>query len=138
MFIDSPLHHLFYVSRAAPDLRKEEVDAIVARSTSFNLECEATGALVFSGDHFAQVLEAPRETLVELMRLIESDTRHHDIRMIFWQQLSARAFADWSMAYLLDLGKCDLLEELLVMKNLPSERIGTLIRTLFEARSLPM
>lgn len=91
---------LLYVSRAVlpPSGGDEEVARIVARSRARNQALQVTGALVFTNDHFAQILEGPPESVDLLFAAIEADRRHAALRC--YQEWPARRFyPDWSMAY---------------------------------------
>jgi hypothetical protein len=91
---------ILYVSKAqlgAPDAG-EEVDRIVAGAREKNRTNGISGMLVFTGDHFSQVLEGPEEPLDELMVSIRRDQRHHSL-CEFARPVSARSFAAWSLGY---------------------------------------
>ena len=95
------VYSLCYVSRAlvpADDARRIVAD-IVSISRGRNAVLDVTGALLFSGAHFAQILEGPREGVKELMMSIERDTRHADVTIVREGRIEARAFASWSLAY---------------------------------------
>jgi Sensors of blue-light using FAD len=93
------LHQVFYISRATMTLTLD-VQRIVRIARARNATLGVTGALVYSGEHFAQVLEGLPEDLEVLMRSIRHDTRH---RMLWeWpiQEAAARWYPDWTMGYL--------------------------------------
>ncbi|MDB5581532.1 MAG: Photoactivated adenylate cyclase subunit beta-like protein [Bradyrhizobium sp.] len=96
-----PLVSLIYVSRSKLGLEdaSDDVELIVARSRGRNLSLGVTGALMFSGDYFAQMLEGRRSAVQELMTSIERDWRHHNIIVTRDGPIAARRFAGWQMAY---------------------------------------
>jgi hypothetical protein len=75
------------------------VDRIVQHAQSWNTSVGITGALVYSGPHFAQILEGPAVQLSALMGRIKLDARHRDATIIKSGSLSERKFAAWHMAY---------------------------------------
>jgi hypothetical protein len=91
---------LLYVSKAipAPDA-DDRVQAIVDVSIPRNASLDVTGALVFTGPHFAQVLEGPEEAVEELMVSIRRDARHRDVDVVESVEIPARRFTGWSLAY---------------------------------------
>jgi len=95
----SDLISLLYVSQAADGLAANAVDEIVAVAVSRNAALDITGALVFTGPHFAQVLEGPRGRIEELMTSIERDPRHRDVEVLEVTDIQERCFAKWSLAY---------------------------------------
>ena len=60
---------------------------------------DVTGALVFTGKNFAQVLEGRREAVEELMQSINKDERHRDVDVVAVDEIKERRFPGWSLAY---------------------------------------
>lgn len=91
-----------YVSRAT--IAREDADkvigAIAAVSRSRNAALNVTGALIFSGDSFAQIIEGPAAAIAELRACISRDERHGELLTVAeGAMLGARDFVDWSLAY---------------------------------------
>lgn len=91
---------LLYVSRTLLNLPGDEpeVRAIVDGSVQRNASLGVTGALISTGQHFAQVLEGERAAVEELMRSIDADPRHMRIRIVRVTE-EKRRFTGWAMAY---------------------------------------
>ena len=96
-----PLHQIFYISRVDHQ-RRPDIQDIIGVSRTRNGPLCVTGVLVSSGEHFAQVLEAPAETLTALMRSIRRDDRHSILYEWPSRPTVARWYSDWSMGYLQD------------------------------------
>lgn len=75
------------------------IDAIVAVSRHRNAILEVTGALIFSGDSFAQIIEGPADAIADLRASISHDVRHREILTMADGEQTRREFADWSLAY---------------------------------------
>jgi hypothetical protein len=75
------------------------IDAIVAVSRGRNAALHVTGALIFSGDIFAQIIEGPAEAIAELRASISRDGRHGEILTVADGEQDRRELADWSLAY---------------------------------------
>ena len=105
MLVDtSPLPEissLLYVSLSAvaPEEANRVVGEIVAAALVHNRAQNITGALLFTGTHFAQVLEGERAALDPLMASIRSDPRHSQVLVVDRHVTEARRFAGWSLAY---------------------------------------
>ncbi len=99
----APLHRLIYVSRnllpGAPEETEREVLGILETSRRNNARAGITGALLFSADCFAQVLEGPLAAVGSLFERIQCDHRHTDTVVLSCEGVPNREFADWSMAY---------------------------------------
>lgn len=89
-----------YVSRCIlPDTEaEEEVSRIVACARERNAENCVTGMLIFTGEHFAQLLEGAEESVDMIMESIRRDPRHHFLHEVA-QQVSDRSFGAWSLGY---------------------------------------
>jgi hypothetical protein len=55
--------------------------------------------LVFTGAHFAQVLEGPGPAVDELMSSIFADERHTNVDIVQAIDVESHRFSGWSMAY---------------------------------------
>lgn len=99
----SRLHRLIYVSRNRLAGSAGEVEAevlnILEASRRNNARVGITGALLFSGDLFAQALEGPLAAVQEVFERIQRDERHRDTVVLACEPVSAREFGVWSMAY---------------------------------------
>jgi hypothetical protein len=95
------MHRLLYVSESHIEQShvQSTVANIVAHSQVKNKQLGVTGALLFTGKHFAQILEGSPEAIDMLMAYIYSDTRHGKIVVIDKSPITRRRFADWQMAY---------------------------------------
>jgi hypothetical protein len=82
---------------------QEEADAglerVLAAARARNAALGVTGALLFSEDAFAQVLEGPVEAVTEVFDLIQTDARHDGVVVLHSGPVAARGFGAWSMAY---------------------------------------
>jgi hypothetical protein len=91
------LVRLLYASRAKVPLTPETIDAILAASRKDNPQLGITGLLCHSGDIFMQVLEGGREQVNQLYTRICQDTRHHDVVLLRYEEITERRFAGWTM-----------------------------------------
>jgi len=58
-----------------------------------------SGALMFSNDYFAQVLEGDRKSVTETFCRISQDPRHGDIVILHAHPIEQRLFGDWAMSF---------------------------------------
>jgi len=95
------LHSLLYVSRSAlpEDNLQAAVDAIVSDARLRNAKTGLTGALLFTGTHFAQYFEGEESGLEMLFSSLERDPRHEKLRVIDRSRIDRRRFRTWNMAY---------------------------------------
>jgi hypothetical protein len=91
---------LLYVSRSTnPEPEQErEFQRILAVSVQRNLRAGITGALVYSGHSYAQVLESPEHAVSQVMGSIIVDRRHKEICISLTGEARQRSSPNWGMA----------------------------------------
>ena len=91
---------LTYTSWASPGLVPADIDSIL-RSARINNSLQGlTGLLIFNGTTFLQILEGVAPAIDELVASLKKDRRHSNMSIRDERAIEARAFGDWSMAYL--------------------------------------
>ena len=101
MTVEPSLFRVVYVSRSLlPEPAAEvELERILAQARRGNAALGITGALLFSGDCFAQALEGPPSSVEAVFEAIQRDPRHADVVVLEAAPVAAREFGAWSMAY---------------------------------------
>lgn len=90
---------LIYVSTSVKLLNDEELLDILKASRENNSSKDVTGLLLYKGGNFMQVLEGPDEAVEALYEKIKADPRHKDVNVLSREQISARQFPAWEMAF---------------------------------------
>lgn len=129
-FHPAELVQAFYVSLSAASL--PDLQAIQAASLRNNPAMGITGALLFTGGAFAQVLEGPEPSIESMCAAIGADGRHRGLRWLLRRRVAQRSFADWSMKLLEAPGADDLVQLLLQGPSVPVERAERLLTLMFE------
>lgn len=91
------LVRLLYASRSAKPVEHDVVESILAQSRRHNPELGVTGILCQSGELFMQVLEGGRAAVSQLYNQIVRDTRHRDVVILHYEEITERRFAAWTM-----------------------------------------
>lgn len=107
------INQVFYVSRASSNITIADVRNILSISQRNNRRLDLTGCLLYSGRHFAQVLEGREEVIISTISSVTTDGRNLDIRILLNRQIPLRQYPTWSMAGLYNLDLDDRLEHLL-------------------------
>ncbi len=76
-----------------------EIGSILSVARTKNKKAGISGALLFNGKAFAQVLEGPLDAVEQIFEQIQCDERHSDVVMLRNAESEERVFSDWSMAY---------------------------------------
>lgn len=94
------MYQWVYVSKFIPPADPEKaIRDIVEVGRARNSELLVTGALFFTGIHFAQILEGPPKSVMALRSSIIADARHTDVITLLAGQIQQRRFEEWSLAY---------------------------------------
>ena len=90
------LVRLLYASRAV-DPRPETIESILSQSRQFNPTCGITGILCYGGGIFLQAIEGGRNAVNDLYSHIVRDSRHKDVVLLHYQEITERRFGGWTM-----------------------------------------
>lgn len=90
------LVRLLYASRAV-DTSVEAIDAILSQSRQSNPLCGITGILCYGGGIFLQAIEGGRMPVSELYSHIQRDSRHKDVVLLHYEEITERRFGGWTM-----------------------------------------
>ena len=74
---------LLFMSRLAPSSNWEVVKDIVAAARHHNSAQGLTGALLFDGERFCELIEGAEASVRALLDSISADPRHSDVRVLF-------------------------------------------------------
>lgn len=97
-FEERLLFNIVYCSRASAGVESADVDTIVATARRRNPALGITGILVFGSEVFFQWIEGPKEEVLGLMKLIESDHRHDSMVVLSTgEEIRERVFPTWDM-----------------------------------------
>ena len=91
------LVRLLYASRASAAVTQEIIESILRSSREHNPALGVTGVLCHGGDVYMQVLEGGRTAVNELYNKIVRDSRHKEVVLLYYVEVSERHFAGWTM-----------------------------------------
>ena len=101
--MSNDLYQIVYCSRneiqGTPDEVERQIHSILASARNNNQPSGVTGALLFNGSAFAQVLEGPLGNIEGIFERIQCDDRHSDVTILRNALCQTRAFSEWSMAF---------------------------------------
>ncbi|WP_404480548.1 BLUF domain-containing protein [Novosphingobium sp. BL-52-GroH] len=86
-------------SRLLPETAGAEIEHLVAMAHERNARLDVTGALLYTGNRFAQYIEGPTASVDALRASIHRDPRHDDITTIEMGIPQSRLFGSWSLAF---------------------------------------
>ena len=90
------LVRLLYASRAV-DSSPDAIEAILSQARQYNPSCGITGILCYGGGIFLQAIEGGRMPVSDLYGHIQRDSRHKDVVLLHYEEISERRFGGWTM-----------------------------------------
>lgn len=90
---------VIYVSVADPLIGEQDIAALLVQARRNNQRDALTGALIFNGHNFLQLLEGPGDKVDACLAVIRDDPRHSGMVEIRRREIAERAFAEWTMLY---------------------------------------
>lgn len=91
------LVQLLYASRAASDTTAATVSVILQQARLHNPAEGITGVLCHGDRFFLQLLEGGREQVNRLFSRIQRDSRHTDVVLLHYAEITERRYAGWTM-----------------------------------------
>jgi hypothetical protein len=96
----NPLQQLAYLSAATMEPSKADLQAILELAVKQNQASNISGFLMYAEQCFFQVIEGPKLEIDALYSNLLSDTRHHCVTRILYNEVDHRRFSNWSMAFI--------------------------------------
>ncbi len=93
-------YQLMYSSAASQPMGAADLEQILVDAREGNARRGITGVLVYADGVFVQILEGEQAAVRSVMERIARDDRHRRVKVFQQREVEARAFGEWSMAYL--------------------------------------
>ena len=93
------IHRLIYLSSTPNRISPDDIQSILAQSRQNNARDHITGLLIFHDGSFLQILEGEKDEVLTCYRRINRDTRHSGCIILQSEDVPARQFGEWDMAY---------------------------------------
>ncbi|MDA7087488.1 BLUF domain-containing protein [Pseudomonas sp. SA3-5] len=93
------LVRLTYASRASQGVSAELIREILDSSQRNNPGRGLTGILCCNANIFLQALEGPRSEVNALYNRLADDSRHKDLTILDYAEISLRRYCNWSMGW---------------------------------------
>ena len=94
--------HLLYRSFPKSATTQKQFEAILEKSKVSNAANGLTGILIFRNNTYLQLLEGEEVNVLNCLKKIRKDPRHHSISTVFMATSEQRIFPSWSMAHIPD------------------------------------
>jgi len=88
-----------YVSTATQEMTDDDIAEILTTARRNNGRIGLTGALLFHGGRFIQILEGPPEEVSARFEIISADPRHRVVQKVRELVILERQFPEWTMGF---------------------------------------
>ncbi len=88
---------LIYLSRSVRPMTQDDLNSISDSAARNNGSMGLTGALLYVGGNFMQLLEGEDKEVMSLISVIQKDPRHQEFRIVKKTTQEKRLFPNWSM-----------------------------------------
>jgi hypothetical protein len=93
------MHHIIYLSTATRPMADETLALLLAQCRRNNERLNVTGALVYGGGQFMQIMEGSQVAVQALYQRLEADPRHTGLMKLADKDIPHRSFGTWQMAF---------------------------------------
>jgi len=93
-----PTFEYCYYSSVASNIEKKDIEKIIESSIRNNKLLDITGCLVYHDTNFFQIIEGPKQDVLELVKTIKQDKRHTKFNKLYEGIKGGRTFYEWQMA----------------------------------------
>ena len=97
--MENELYQIIYASVATRAIPEEELVTLLKLARDKNTRLGITGILLHCDESFIQVLEGPKDRVMEMFGDIQKDTRHNRVVILFEGPITNRNFSQWSMGF---------------------------------------
>ncbi|WBA42488.1 BLUF domain-containing protein [Hymenobacter canadensis] len=93
------MHHIIYLSSATKPMSGDDLTKLLGQCRQNNEQLGITGALVYGGGQFMQIMEGDEAIVQALYDKVENDPRHTGVMKLADKDIPHRSFGSWSMAF---------------------------------------
>lgn len=91
---------LFFISAATHFQTARELNEIMRASRMRNRAEGVSSLMIYNDGSFAQLMEGPRQAVLNVFERIKADTRHNGVAVIFQEETEKRITEGWDMQVL--------------------------------------
>ncbi|UEG52133.1 BLUF domain-containing protein [Mucilaginibacter daejeonensis] len=93
------LYYLIYTSSPAKPMDDDSLLELLTTSREANSRFGITGMLIYLPDNFIQLIEGPKDHIIQLYHNIQRDKKHYRVTSLQEGPITERFFPDWAMAF---------------------------------------
>jgi AraC-like DNA-binding protein len=105
---ESTNFELSYKSDFEKNTNSTDIENIINTATVKNKKLNVTGCLIVYKKSFFQILEGPKNNVLEIYESIKKDKRHKNVQLIWKGSKINRLFEDWAMALISEKGNLNV------------------------------
>ncbi|NNE31742.1 MAG: BLUF domain-containing protein [Winogradskyella sp.] len=93
-------YSVIYQSKADEKFSSKEIELMLMKAKRKNKRLRVTGCIVYANDKFIQLIQGPKDAIIDLYSAIKADKRHFSVTTLLEGGSQEKLWKDWSMAML--------------------------------------
>lgn len=93
------MYQLNYRSKSKSGIDYKDLEDILAEANAQNSALNISGCLIYHNNSFVQILEGRKKDVLHIYEKIKNDNRHHEVTLLWANDVDKRFFKEWHMAY---------------------------------------
>ncbi|WP_412560429.1 BLUF domain-containing protein [Winogradskyella sp. MIT101101] len=93
-------YSVIYQSKSQSHFAPMDIELMLMKAKRKNKRLKITGCIVYGDNKFIQLIQGPKDAIIDLYKEIKADKRHFKVTTLLEQSTEQKIWSDWSMAML--------------------------------------
>ncbi|MTE27524.1 BLUF domain-containing protein [Winogradskyella ouciana] len=93
-------YSVIYQSKSQSHFAPMDIELMLMKAKRKNKRLKITGCIVYADNKFIQLIQGPKDAIIDLYKEIKADKRHFKVTTLLEQSTEQKIWSDWSMAML--------------------------------------
>lgn len=93
-------YSVIYQSKSQSHFAPMDIELMLMKAKRKNKRLKITGCIVYADNKFIQLIQGPKDAIIDLYKEIKADKRHFKVTTLLEQSTEQKIWSDWSMAIL--------------------------------------
>ncbi|WP_430468554.1 BLUF domain-containing protein [Winogradskyella ouciana] len=93
-------YSIIYQSKSQSHFAPMDIELMLMKAKRKNKRLKITGCIVYADNKFIQLIQGPKDAIIDLYKEIKADKRHFKVITLLEQSTEQKIWSDWSMAML--------------------------------------
>ena len=93
-------YSIIYQSKGQEKFTFNDIELMLLKAKQKNKKLKITGCIVYANYKFIQLIQGPKQAIIDLYQDIKNDDRHYSVMTLLEKSSKEKLWSDWSMAML--------------------------------------